>query len=110
MNRVSQLASAMDICITQQQANLLLPLLKQISERGSSGLQGLGTPISTPSSSGSSQFVSPVASKDGDLESDYGADLSDSSCRYSCDELFQPKKKNSKSSSAHSYCHVCASN
>ena len=103
--------------ITQQQANILLPLLKQISDGGSVTLvQDIGktTPTSsvsprsslssTPSSSRSSSLSSGVSS--GSFSVDYSTDASESSCKHSCDKLFEKKERNMKSPSAHSYCHV----
>lgn len=92
--------------ITPEQASLLLPLLRQISggHGSTSSCQGHGTPPmasllpSTSSSSSSDRHRT-------NRELDYGSDSS--SCRHSCDELFQRKGRNGKSSTAHSYCHVC---
>ena len=94
----------MEVGISQQQALTLLPLLQKIAE-------GAQVPqVSTPSrsSSGSSPVFSPpppnvynIASASG-----YSTDTSENACRYSSDELFQTKPRNSKSPFAHTYCHV----
>lgn len=101
-----------DIHITQQEANLLLPLLKQVAE-GKTNLPSASLG-STPSSSYSSSTTSSVGSSPafvvqggtgGDVGG-YGTDTDGSECRYSSEELFQRKERNSRSPSAHSYCHV----
>ena len=104
----------MDAGITPQQAALLLPLLQQIANGnqpmsspspGASGQSSSGC-----SSSGSSPpFFVPapaVVSLSSRENSGYSTDGSKSVCKFSSDELFQRKRKNSKSSSAHSFCHI----
>ena len=101
--------------ITQQQARLLLPLLQQIASSGTPGPSCESPSGSSGSSFGSSNSSPlfyptppriPVAGTGSGQVGGYSTDESEGAGRYSSDELFQSKKKNSKSSSAHSYCHV----
>ena len=104
------------VAITQQQARLLLPLLQQIASSGTPGPLSCETTSGSCSQSGSSYGSSnssplfyPTPTRmaaPGSGHGGYSTDESESACRYSSDELFHSKKKNNKSSSAHSYCHV----
>ena len=100
----------MDAGLTPQQAAILLPLLQQIAN----GNQPVSSPSpgtsgqSSSSSSGNSPpfFVPAAVSLSSRENSGYSTDGSESVCKFSSDELFERKRKNSKSSSAHSFCHV----
>ena len=84
--------------------------LQQIASSGTSG----PSPGSSGSSFGSSDSPLfyptpphiPVAGTGSGQVGGHSTDESEGAGRHSSDELFQSKKKNSKSSSAHSYCHV----
>ena len=94
------------VTLTQQQAMLLLPLLQQIA---SGSPQGMASPSgSTTSSSSSSGGTSspPFFVPKRTTDHGYSTDGSESACKYSVDELFQTKMKNSKSSDAHNFSHV----
>ena len=109
--------SSEKVCLTQQQAVMLLPLIQQIAA-GSGGAQ-LQSQSSTPSrdassstscSNNSSPFFTPppisVKPQATVSASGYSTDTSEASCKFSSDELFTSKRRNSKSSDAHSFMHV----
>ena len=103
-----------EVCLTQQQAVMLLPLIQQIAA-GSVGVQ-LQSQSSTPSrdasssascSNNSSPFFTPppisVKPQATVSASGYSTDTSEASCKFSSDELFTSKRRNSKSSDAQFY-------
>lgn len=96
------------VTLTQQQAMLLLPLLQQIAS-DSQPTSGMSlTPSTSPnnSSTSSNGSVSPPFFVPKLTDHGYSTDGSESACKYSAEELFQSKSKNSKSSDAHNFCHV----
>ena len=120
---------SVNVTLSHQQAAMLILLLQHITNDPwpvTSGLMSVGSPhggclaIDTspscssstgPRSSGSSSVFSPGAVQrlpgHSTMEfSWYATDASESSCRYSSDDLFQVKPRNRKASSAHSFCHV----
>jgi hypothetical protein len=91
------------VTLTQQQAMLLLPLLQQIA---SGSPQGISSPCGSTSSSSSGSTTSPPFFVPKPTDHGYSTDVSESANKYSADELFQTKSKNSKSSDAHNFSHV----